>query len=407
MKFNQLKKLFSRAENVRLDEQAREKIRQNVFAFVKEHPLSQKKPKNNWLGLQMAGLTKLNLKTPSMVLASIMILFLTSTVTVAKANTALPGEFLYPIKINLNEKIKETLAFSQQAKLNLHISLAELRLKEITQIIARGKNDNYSEKQATDNFNKHAMEAMKKLGQLSKENNTPYYKESATSFEASLKANSMVINGLQKKYSLDLNDSLTNNIDKTLLKISDIINNQTKSKNSSQSTEPKDQPKVNNEIKILIESDLSVLEDSLSTAKELIDDKKISLGERAVIESRGNLELARQKIDEGKKAFLENNYESSHSALRQASVIIQQSKYLINAKTRLNVDIPIGIQSLEVNKKEENGIEKKLEIQNQEASDSNNTNTKTNQEAKNETNQEISPSADVNAETDPDNNNQY
>lgn len=55
------------------------------------------------------------------------------------AGNAVPGDMLYPVKVNLNEKIQMAFANTSTKKVKLHVALANERLKEAETLVAEGR----------------------------------------------------------------------------------------------------------------------------------------------------------------------------------------------------------------------------------------------------------------------------
>jgi hypothetical protein len=71
-------------------------------------------------------------------MAAIVMLLGASTYTVATASAALPGDWQYPIKLQ-TERVRVALAFSDGAKRNVKLDIAEERVSEIDQLHRRGE----------------------------------------------------------------------------------------------------------------------------------------------------------------------------------------------------------------------------------------------------------------------------
>src|SRR5579863_569205 len=181
--------IFRKADAVRLDQQKKEAIHQEVLAFMKKNPIALPVAKKAWFWAW---------KTPAVVLAGIMVFLLVGGIVSVKADTALPGDLLYPIKIGFNEKVEAALAFSAKAKLNLNIKLAELRLQEAQQLAAENKLTSSNESQISSNFNQHANQALTQLGASGQKNHGQATQAASVDFEASLKAHSVALSDLQK-----------------------------------------------------------------------------------------------------------------------------------------------------------------------------------------------------------------
>ena len=71
-------------------------------------------------------------------LAAVAIFMGASVYTVATASAALPGDWQYPIKLE-TERVRVALAFSDEAKRDVKLDIAEERVSEIQQLARRGR----------------------------------------------------------------------------------------------------------------------------------------------------------------------------------------------------------------------------------------------------------------------------
>ncbi|MDP4020822.1 MAG: DUF5667 domain-containing protein [Candidatus Adlerbacteria bacterium] len=99
--------------------------------------------------------------------------------TVVAANKALPGGLLYGIKLNVNEKVEGALIFSNQARVEWHIKVAERRLIEAGQAALKGKFDTEAQAIVLVNFNKHMKGIEEHITKLDAEGRTAETKEVA------------------------------------------------------------------------------------------------------------------------------------------------------------------------------------------------------------------------------------
>ncbi len=75
----------------------------------------------------------------SIAYASMFALIIGTSATSFAAEDSLPGDILYPIKTNINEKIVKSLAFSNAQKAKVSVSLVDKRLGELEQMIIENK----------------------------------------------------------------------------------------------------------------------------------------------------------------------------------------------------------------------------------------------------------------------------
>ena len=133
-----LKKLFEQLREERLDARERDNMRQGLLKMVRnsvaERHIEQESegPKFSFLSL----MTRRLISMPAIIIAIIVVL--SGGVSVA-ARSALPGDVLYPVKLEINENLKTAFAFSEEAKANAETSIAAERLEEAEQLAARGE----------------------------------------------------------------------------------------------------------------------------------------------------------------------------------------------------------------------------------------------------------------------------
>lgn len=68
-----------------------------------------------------------------------LVLFLSTGVAGAAAAGALPGDFLYSVKVNVNETLRRVFTYGTEARANLHAQLVKQRLTEAEALEAKGR----------------------------------------------------------------------------------------------------------------------------------------------------------------------------------------------------------------------------------------------------------------------------
>ena len=95
-----------------------------------------------------------------MVMAGFLVFVLAGAGTVsAAAGGALPGDLLYPVKINVNESVKIALASTPASRAQVHAELADARVEEAQALAAQGRLDATATAKLSDNFDEHAKSA--------------------------------------------------------------------------------------------------------------------------------------------------------------------------------------------------------------------------------------------------------
>lgn len=101
------------------------------------------------------------------VMAGMAALFLVISGSVATfAESALPGESLYSVKVNVNEKVQALLAFTDESKASVEAALAVKRLEEVKVLAEKGNFSLQAEEAAKTRFAKHSENLKQRLEKL-------------------------------------------------------------------------------------------------------------------------------------------------------------------------------------------------------------------------------------------------
>lgn len=84
------------------------------------------------------------------------------------ASSALPGEKLYNVKVNVNERIEDGLAFSTEAKIGVQSKKVERRLEEAQVLVKEKKLSNDNKKIVEDKLDEHLLAISKEIDILKK-----------------------------------------------------------------------------------------------------------------------------------------------------------------------------------------------------------------------------------------------
>lgn len=136
----QLKDFFGRLEQVSLSESARTRIGNNLKEYAAFHSVRVVEQSRLIKQVPVIGpLTNL-IKLPRLFMPALLIalILVAGGGTSLAAQNSLPGEFLYPLKIELNEEIVSALAVSDESEASLQAKLTKERLEEAEALAANG-----------------------------------------------------------------------------------------------------------------------------------------------------------------------------------------------------------------------------------------------------------------------------
>lgn len=121
-------------KNIHLSETEKAELGDSIKHFMASHPLQSKRSIFSYLkqnNLTLSPYSGISITfTKSLVFSLLALITMGGTATFA-SGSAIPGELLYPIKINIKEKIEEKLATTQEEKLSLKEKKVTRRLEEV------------------------------------------------------------------------------------------------------------------------------------------------------------------------------------------------------------------------------------------------------------------------------------
>jgi hypothetical protein len=131
---NPINHLIQSAKDVRLTDEAKARVRERLVLHMREHPLGVEpvlSPYRRFIGV----FSPLAVRLPkAAVMLPLVVLAFLGGATAYAAKGSLPGDTLYPIKVNVVEPVKGLFAVSPEAQAAWKVSLTETRLSEIEEL---------------------------------------------------------------------------------------------------------------------------------------------------------------------------------------------------------------------------------------------------------------------------------
>ena len=115
---------------------------------------------------------------------------------IAGAENSLPGDLLYPIKTEINEKVRERLAISETAKTGYETGRIERRLEESEQLMLKGSIDKAAENLAKENLTQKIDFIKNKLETVKNEDGLEKAEEITSRIETVINAHESVIENI-------------------------------------------------------------------------------------------------------------------------------------------------------------------------------------------------------------------
>jgi len=185
--FTQLKTI---ARTIRLSADEKQRMRFALLNYIEQNPM-QVTPVASSVPHKVPSPYYWYSPRFAMPLAVVLIVGLSSGTAFA-AQSALPGNPLYAVKINVNEPIQTALATTPEAKAQVNAQIATTRLVEAETLAANGKLDASTSQELANNFTAHASAAVANANDLS-ENDPGTAVELGAKFSSTLAAHSAIL----------------------------------------------------------------------------------------------------------------------------------------------------------------------------------------------------------------------
>ena len=279
-----------------------------------------------------------SIKTKFKLMPLILAILLTfSGGTALAANSALPGDLLYPVKVGMNEKIRGVLAFTSEAEAGYQGDLAVRRIEEIEQLIAEGKLEVTLKEKIEENFEKHSEKTLNLIEELEAKGNFEAAAAVGARFEASLKAHDELIARIS-----DNSEFIRARLESTLQRLKSRLEITSKAKEDAEGRLESGESEANNRVEATIEAKVEQSERAISSVKDDFSKYESKLSDRIKTEVESRIKSAEESHAEGVinleagdfvAAFID--FQNSLSMTHQAKVMI---KSWMSFEVRFNKD---------------------------------------------------------------------
>lgn len=201
MKFeDQLKHLRGQ---VRLDPRKKEEQKAHLLHFIETKETVRVHELDRQLRVQrsMSFIPLLQRLKTMPIYAIILVLAIAGGGVSAAAQTAVPGDILYPIKVNVNEGVRAAFTVGAEAKTEYEATRAVKRLEEAEELAAKGKLSTDATLKIEENFAEHADRVEARVKEFEAREDFKAAADVTSNFETSLKAHEEILNRLSLKDS--------------------------------------------------------------------------------------------------------------------------------------------------------------------------------------------------------------
>lgn len=315
----QLKNIIKTSKQESLSLQEKAVIKSQILHFMQKNPVQPVYHWRFWQGL-----------TLHYVSFAVMMFLVTGGGIAFAAQNTLPGDWLYPVKTEVTEKVLAWTLFSEQAKVQYDIDLTKLRLQETETIAYQNKLDDKKSAQVKALLDEHINNINSRVLGLSGPDKAKISIEINSQLEASLKAHANSIDALAVKTESH-SESVIHGILSDVKSKTDVVKKIREQDESVLLLNLPVQASLDAENK-LAEAQVKIREATL-----LAEQKKNDINDMIYRKVQADTALASQYIVDGKKALeLKNDAQAFiffQNALRQA----QETNIYISNESRLKI----------------------------------------------------------------------
>ena len=353
----ELARRFSAAKEVRLATREFSRMRSVLAAKIRgDGTRADAARRRMWQGQGAPFLTFFLRPVPAVLL--IMFFVVSGSGISFAAEGALPGDFLYPVKVAVNEEIRARLAFSDEAKTEWEAARVERRLEEAETLAEQGRLDAEILVKIEERFEEHAERMRGRLDALEAGGNIESAAALGSNFETVLNTHERI---LEKFAGRDAGTDLSATIEARIAtatpesvpdqggkgrEVRSLLEKIRSKKRGVREVRVEAEAKVSNlaeaKARDAAEARMRSAEKKLQDARAKLDERRPRLGAEAVLRIEARLNAAIEAFAEGNAALGSGAASQAFIYFQRAFRIAQEAELLLKASERLERDVIIN-----------------------------------------------------------------
>lgn len=260
------------------------------------------------------------------------------------AEYALPGNILYPIKINVNEELRSLTGFSSEDRAGWEAKRAERRLREAQELALLGRLEGDVREELESRFETHLKNARKNISQIRIFGQLEEANQIASSFESALRAHRRVLARIEEvDEEKRINDIGTfsfpeieekplvapSRIDRSLEELSELRANLEEEMRLGDRVHTKEH----------VQAKIKEAQDILEQAKKSLDLAKGIINESVISEIEIEIQIAKKVFEWAKEHAEEENNTEAIIFLQEVARRAQETQVSLKTRQRLKLDL--------------------------------------------------------------------
>ena len=332
--------IFDEAEQVILSSDEKKKMRENLGIFIEQHPVRNADISRHLLREEskthisaFAGIFTLKPlihKLQYMIIALIIALLIGGGTSFA-AESALPGDILYPIKVSINEEVRSAVTISDEAQAQWDARRAERRLEEAEKLAAQGRLNAQTRADIESRFETFAQAFQKRVEKIEAKQKTNAAFELHSNFEASLKAHEKILEQLGEE-----KENMKTEIQPILVKMRVRLNTEIKARSDA---DAKVSAETSADFKSAAEGKLKAAENKIAEVRGFISKITSSVNANVAVEAETKLKASEEIVANNKVKMGAGAYGEAFTGFQEAIRVAQEAQLIAATENKLKIEI--------------------------------------------------------------------
>ena len=261
------------------------------------------------------------------------------------AEHALPGDVLYPVKIEFNEQVRGLVSFSNEARAEWDVWRAERRLEEATELAVHGELNAEVRAEIENSFKSHSDKAQERL---ERSDDDVKAVSVSSDFETVLRVRERVLVGISAQAAT----SSKSEVDKLLIEVHDRVE---KIGQTRVEAEGKASLDVNVATGTAAQGHLKAAEKKVAEVTRFLASMKNKVQAGVYADAEAKLALASDTVIRGKANIEAKEYGQAFTTFQEAMRTAQEAKLIVATahEAEIEMEVPEKQEKIDVDEERE------------------------------------------------------
>jgi hypothetical protein len=250
------------------------------------------------------------------------------------AESTVPGEMLYPVKINVNENVRAWVSLSDESKARLDAWRAQRRLSEASELAVENKLDADTRAQIETRLESNVDAFTKRVEEMRADDEVNDAAEVSSDFEATLRAKEAVLIQIARTNGHS-NAEVQTLLNSLHARVNTIASARTKAETEVSTG-------ASTDVEAAAEGKLKAAENKVSETKEFIARVTSSAGASVTAEAEAQLSLAENAVARGKTQLDADAYAQAFSSFSEGLRLAQEAHMTASSAKTLELKMEVG-----------------------------------------------------------------